>query len=380
MKILKVLVTNARRRKAIPIIRSLANGGMYVVCGDSDRSAVGFFSRGCHERLIYPRVHSGAFLDFLLDWLARNPCDVIFPLDDDVLELLCLNRHRLPNPAALLAPDAETVQHVNDKGWLISHAAGLGIAVPRTTVIASPADLVNLDPLALPAIVKPARGSGGRGVIKVQQGDQLQGVCRNALAAGRALLVQEVIPAQGHGLGYFALYDRRGQLVAQFMHRRLREYPLDGGPSTLREGIWDESLACVARRLLESLQWVGLAMVEFKEDTRDGIPKLMEINPRFWGSVALPIFSGVDFPVLAACVTAGRAVQPVLHYETGKKARWLWPGDVLHFVASLKRGQWTRPFFNFFDAATCDDMLSLRDPLPAVLFTLECLKKAVRGR
>jgi predicted ATP-grasp superfamily ATP-dependent carboligase len=380
MKTLKVLVTNARRRKAIPIIRSLAHGGMYVVCGDSDRSAVGFFSRCCHERLLYPKVQGGAFLNFLLPWLSENHCDVILPLDDDVLELLCRNRHRLPNAEALLAPDAETVQHVNDKGWLISYAARLGIAVPRTTVIASPADLVHPGPLAFPVIVKPVRGSGGRGLTRVNDMNQLKSICREGFAAGQAFLVQEVIPAQGHGLGYFALYDRKGQLVAQFMHRRLREYPLEGGPSTLREGIWDASLAGVARRLLESLKWVGLAMVEFKEDPRDGIPKLMEINPRFWGSVALPIFSGVDFPVLAARVTAGFPVQPVLRYETGKKARWLWPGDVLHFVASLKRGRWTRHFFRFFDTATCDDMLSIRDPLPSILFTMECLRKAVRGR
>ncbi len=39
-------------------------------------------------------------------------------------------------------------------------------------------------------------------------------------------------------------------------------------------------------------------MVEFKLDPRDNTPKLMEINPRFWGSLALAIESGVNFPYL----------------------------------------------------------------------------------
>lgn len=377
---LRVLITNAGRRKAIPIIRSLARAGMYVVCADSIRSAAGFYSRSCHERLLYPEVRSDEFLDFMIDWLTRRPCDVIFPLDDDVLEVLLSNRHELPNPNALLAPDPETVLRVNDKAWLIPYAAGLGIAVPRTVVIRSRVDLHNLPSVAFPVIVKPSRDCGGRGLRRISDRDQLKDACRDAIAKGQSVLVQEIIPPDGHGLGYFALYDRKRELAAQFMHRRLREYPVDGGPSTLREGIWDESLAKTARHLLESLNWIGLAMVEFKEDTRDGIPKLMEINPRFWGSVALPIFSGVDFPVLAARTTAGLAIQPVLSYETGRRARWLWPGDILHFVELLKRGQWTRHFFNFFDSGTCDDMLSIKDPLPALMFTVECLRKVLYGK
>ncbi len=353
---------------------------MYVVCADSIRFAAGFYSRSCHERLLYPEVRSDEFLDFMIDRLTRRPCDVIFPLDDDVLEVLLSNRHKLPNPNALLAPDPETVLRVNDKAWLIPYAAGLGIAVPRTVVIRSRVDLHNLPSVAFPVIVKPSRDCGGRGLRRISDRGQLKDACREAIAKGQSVLVQEIIPPDGHGLGYFALYDRKRKLAAQFMHRRLREYPVDGGPSTLREGIWDESLAKTARHLLESLNWIGLAMVEFKEDTRDGIPKLMEINPRFWGSVALPIFSGVDFPVLAARTTAGLAIQPVLSYETGRRARWLWPGDILHFVELLKRGQWTRHFFNFFDSGTCDDMLSIKDPLPALMFTVECLRKVLYGK
>jgi len=39
-------------------------------------------------------------------------------------------------------------------------------------------------------------------------------------------------------------------------------------------------------------------MVEFRVDARDGTAKLMEVNPRFWGSLQLSILSGADFPYL----------------------------------------------------------------------------------
>ncbi len=351
-----------------------------MICADSIRSAAGFFSRHCHERLVHPELKSGAFPEFIIDWLSRNHCDVIFPLDDDVLECLLLNRSKLPDPDLLLSPDVATIQHVNDKSWLIPYAASVGVPVPATQVVRSEADLLGLREAAFPAIVKPSHDSGGRGLRRAYSWTQLKAACREILSGGHSVLIQESIPAEGHGLGYFALYDRTGGLVAQFMHRRLREYPVDGGPSTLREAIWNESLARTARGLLESLNWVGVAMVEFKEDVRDGIPKLMEINARFWGSIALPIYSGVNFPVLAARTAAGLDVPPVLSYELGKKARWLWPGDILHFLASLRRGRWPKHFFNLFDPNTCDDMLSFEDPLPSIVFTLECLKKVVRRK
>jgi predicted ATP-grasp superfamily ATP-dependent carboligase len=106
-------------------------------------------------------------------------------------------------------------------------------------------------------------------------------------------------------------------------------------------------------------------MVEFKHDLRDGIPKLMEINPRFWGSLALAIESGVNFPYLMYRMSCGEDFKPVEEYQTGKKCRWLLPGDLLHFLHNPRRMQMVPSFFNFRDKDTAYDILSLEDPLPA---------------
>jgi len=107
-------------------------------------------------------------------------------------------------------------------------------------------------------------------------------------------------------------------------------------------------------------------MVEYKRDPRYGVPKLMETNPRFWGSIALPIFGGVNFPVLATRVAVGQTVAPVTRYPLGKKARWLWPGDILHLMSSLRQRRWPTHFLKFFDKNMCYDILSLTDPFPTI--------------
>ena len=111
-------------------------------------------------------------------------------------------------------------------------------------------------------------------------------------------------------------------------------------------------------------------MVEYKRDPCDGVPTLLEINPRFWDSIALPIFSGVDFPVLAASLTVGQAVAPMTQYPLGRKARWLWPGDILHLISSLRQRRWPEHFLRFFDKDMCYDILSLTDPFPAIALLL----------
>ena len=61
--------------------------------------------------------------------------------------------------------------------------------------------------------------------------------------------------------------DQQLGLIAAFAHRRLREKPPEGGVSVYRESIpLDSELATAGRRLLEDLNWQGVAMIECKRD------------------------------------------------------------------------------------------------------------------
>ena len=125
----------------------------------------------------------------------------------------------------------------------------------------------------------------------------------------------------GPGVGVFACY-RDGRPVALFSHRRLRERPPWGGVSVLsrERAAASRARASTPRRLLDELGWHGVAMVEFKQDVRDGIPKLMEINGRFWGSLQLAIDAGVDFPALLVRGVEPTRVEPQAPYRSGSRA------------------------------------------------------------
>jgi hypothetical protein len=90
----------------------------------------------------------------------------------------------------------------------------------------------------------------------------------------------------------------------------------------------------------------------------------MELNPRFWGSLALAIHAGVDFPYLLYKMAMGEAFEPVRDYEVGVRCRWLLPGDILHFLQNPDRFHLEPSFFEC--RGTFDDILSWDDPLPTI--------------
>jgi predicted ATP-grasp superfamily ATP-dependent carboligase len=91
-----------------------------------------------------------------------------------------------------------------------------------------------------------------------------------------------------------------------------------------------------ATRLLDAIGWHGVAMVEFKNDERDAVPKLMEINGRLWGSLQLAIDAGVDFPALIARSAIDGTFPPQPAYRVGVRNRWFW-GDVDSLLMTLRK-------------------------------------------
>jgi predicted ATP-grasp superfamily ATP-dependent carboligase len=222
-------------------------------------------------------------------------------------------------------------------------AAGCGIAVPRTLFVGGRVALERaMRRVEYPAVVKPARSRVRTGaswlstsVAYAHDESDLRHLydTREYLARYPSLIQERIV---GPGTGLFVLCDR-GRVIASFAHRRLREKPPSGGVSVLCESIAaDPALVAEASRLLEPLEWHGVAMLEYKRDRRSGAPFLMEVNGRFWGSLQLAIDAGVDFPSLCVQLALGEAPQVPQSYTVGTKSRWLL-GDVDHLILRLRR-------------------------------------------
>ncbi len=367
-----VLVTDGLWRKSLSAVRSLGRQGLEVgVTGDS-RFTTSFYSRYCSRRVLLPKAeHADAFIEAFLDELRGHPYDVVLPMEDDTIRVLLKHRDEVERYARLPLPSESSLAVASDKAATLALAGELGIAHPWTSQPRSEEELHELLPtVPLPAVVKPVNSSGSRGLHYATTPKELAESFRTVLSQYGPPLVQERIPP-GPGVGAALLFGSNHEPLAGFTYKRLREFPVHGGPSTLRESTHDPELLDTAVRLLKALEWRGVAMVEFKVDPRDHVPKLMEINPRFWGSLELANASGVNFPWLQYQVAMGAPVEPCFDYEAGVRCRWLIPGDILHFIANPERFRMEPSFFSFFEPGLHYDDFA-RDDLRGSVATVVC--------
>jgi predicted ATP-grasp superfamily ATP-dependent carboligase len=190
------------------------------------------------------------------------------------------------------------------------------------------------------------------------------------------LILQEKV--RGKIVGYFAFFDENSQEIAWFNHRRVRQFPIEGGPSSFCESHFDALATRYGRRLLQSLNWRGLAMVEFVEGDSDSGPKLLEVNPRLWGSTPLAVNAGVDFPYIWFQKSLGLPVNKISSYKHNIRIRFL-PKDLLAVAAEVKNEDLKikRLFsglLDLLDPGVKDGVFRLKDLKPALGYLQKLFK------
>jgi predicted ATP-grasp superfamily ATP-dependent carboligase len=341
-----VLVTDVHYKNGLCAVRSLGRRGATVVAAAPRRLAAGAWSRFAAARIVYPApAHDEEFFSIINRAVERHAIDVILPMSLELVEVFARNRSRLPDHVQIPIADLDKFVVAADKAAAVALAKA--VAVPTPSVFAHPDDVDRF-----PVVVKPRHGSG---VVRYANGAE-----ELAEAFTPDSTIQQYIA--GTGYGFSALFDH-GVEKAFFMHKRVREYPVTGGASTAAESFYDERLRNQGLRLLRALGWHGVAMAEFKYDERDGEYKLIEINPKFWGSLDLPVAAGVDFPWLAARLALGHELPAMAEYELGLRFQWFFD-DLLHLLA---RPSSVGPFARDLANRSVRSDLELRDLRPAAV-------------
>jgi predicted ATP-grasp superfamily ATP-dependent carboligase len=326
-----VLVTDAGRGSAVASIRSLGGRGWDVTAADSRRGSPGWRSRYTTHRLLYPDPvrQADAAVATILEATRRGGIDLVLPITDEIGLPLSAARDQFDGIARLALPEPEPLAVAHDKGRTLELAARVGVPVPPTVAVETADEAVSaVSELGWPVVIKPQtsrehRDGGTVDAFTVSYAaDEATLRARVGALQGRTgVLLQRWQPGQGHGV---ELLMHRGRLLAAFQHRRIRDVPVTGGASSLRESVaLDPLLLDHATRLLAELAWTGLAMVEFRL-TAAG-PELMEINGRVWGSLPLAVRAGMDFPGrLADLLLDGpppASTPPATAYRVGVRAR-----------------------------------------------------------
>ena len=351
----KILITDGLWRKSLVAVRSLGKSEADVTVTGTNIFTTSFYSRYCRHRLLTPDPNNNpqAFAQFIIKKLQQTKYDLLIPMEDATIKALLPFRKQIEELTHFPLPATQTLEIAFDKQQTLSLARKLGIPTPI--------EYSNFSSAVFPVVAKLKSSSGSRGLrylnslSDLKKFPELENNSQN-------YLIQEKLPTESEEVGVNFLYNSVHQPIASFTYRRLRDYPVSGGPSTLRESTHNSQILKLGQKLLDNLSWTGVAMVEFKYDPKSKQYKLMEINPRFWGSLALPVASGINFPKLLLDMVTTKNFHPTLSYPDNIKARWLIPGDILHFLSNPNRFHLKPGFFEFFDKNTFYDDFDSSDP------------------
>ncbi|MEW6489600.1 MAG: ATP-grasp domain-containing protein [Thermodesulfobacteriota bacterium] len=357
------LVTDGYWRKTVAAVRALGRAGAAADVSDPRRVAPAGFSRHCRRRLRSPDPTRApeAFAAWAFRQAASRAYSLLLPTEE--ASCLALSRAREGRPCAawIPVPPPGPLEDAGDKLRAAERAQAVGIPTPATRSF-GPGDRL---PPGGEWVLKPRRGTGARGLRRLRGGPEAGPLARNLERRFGPLVLQSLVPGRRNGFGVSLLYDARGRCRAAFVHRKLREYPASGGVSTCAESVHRPDLVALARRYVEGeprLPWQGLVNLEFKVHPADGTPRLLEVNPRLWGSVALAVRAGIDFPALLWELSLGRDPPPAFACREGVRLRWTVYGELAHAWQRLRRGE--IPWDVLGEESHGDFLWDPADPLP----------------
>lgn len=323
----KALVLGVDDRSALTVTRSLGRRGIEVHLGIDQSDSIVRLSRYTRKVIHFPAAGRTPqlWLEKLAEHLARERYELVIPTVDKYLVPVVQNRERLEKLAKFAIPDERGFLYTYDKRKTLELAESSGVPCPRSVEIHSLEGLERvIEAFGFPLILKPTSSKVWR--------ENRRYDLSVTLARDRAELERKLLPLlvlcpvliqtfhRGIGVGQEFLM-KNGEALAVFQHERVHE-PQKGGGSSYRKSVEiDPQLLRYSLKLLQALDWTGVAMVEYRYDKSSGAVVLMEINGRFWGSLPLAVAAGVDFPAWLFDMLVNDRLPPKVQYRKNLYAR-----------------------------------------------------------
>jgi predicted ATP-grasp superfamily ATP-dependent carboligase len=345
-------------------VRGLRKGGYEPWLAMSVPSAYAARSRATAGTLPVPDAGPDpeGFVAALAEAARRLRVAAVLPGTETSLSVLAGREADFPEGVVLGVPSREIVERAVDKGLLSELAAQSGLLTPETQSVGR----ADLDGIAYPAVVKPVTSSvrvDNRLRLGVVRKIDTPAELRAALEwmPGDTLLVQ---PFLAGSLSAACGVYWEGKLLCVEHQTARRIWPPDCGVSSYAESVPpDPALEEKIAALLGAIGWSGLFELQFIR--RPEGDYVIDLNTRFYGSLALAVRSGLNLPVIWVDLLLGRTPR-IGAYRVGVRYRSEQRDAraIVHAFRSGRRGEAIRAALP--RPGTVHAIFSARDPLPFV--------------
>jgi carbamoyl-phosphate synthase large subunit len=265
-----------------------------------------------------PAASDACYLDEMLRVCVLHKVRLLFSLHDWEAPFIASNLQRFREVGTIpVVSKPEVIGLCLDKLQTRNYAIQNGIPHPFTVSDPDEASrAILVGSLKVPIIVKPRFGQGSLGIQTIWDEADLA-ICHKMLmrsilsvdsnqilAAGRdSLIYQEHIEGEEYGLD--VVNDLKGEFVVCFVKRKLA---MRAGETDAAETVCDRTLEELGRRIGSTLGHFGLLDVDVI--VREGVPYLLDMNPRFGGHYPFSHMAGANIPAAIVAWAQGKEPDP----------------------------------------------------------------------
>ena len=388
-----VLLTDAKFKNSLAVLRALAAENIEAYCSGTKKKSIAFYSKFCKKAFLYsnPRNHPEKFKQEMRSFVKQQKIDVLMPIGISAFTLISQDKDFLEKYTKVPVADYEQFEKAHDKATTNKVAKDLKLPIPLTY---SPANKIELKQsikeFSYPIVIKARKGSSTNQVKYARSKDEVIHIWEEFQKMGKRRsvgiidhknpILQEYLPGEIVDVVFIFNKGKPRGSVAQ---RRVLTVPVEGGSGALNETLNDPEVIKQTFQLMKKLKWHGVGMAEFKRDA-NGIPKLIEINPKFWGTSECAISAGINFPYMLYKIAMDGDVKPNFSYLYPKKFGWPIPMGVKQIMESDTPIESLKEYLKLFAETNSHDIRLLSDPRPfsiqLVQTTKVILNKIIQSR
>jgi predicted ATP-grasp superfamily ATP-dependent carboligase len=243
--------------------------------------------------------------DAIQQAVEQHRPDILLATREAAIRFFAGHRDSLIGLAALApTPPPAMFDTAVDKWKLANLLSGCDIPGPPTLLhTANGAFEDQLSAFEFPVLIKPRLGSFGQGIQRFETAPALLDHLRTV--PDQNFLVQSLIP--GYDIDCSVLC-RDGKILAYTIQRGFLARPHPFAAPAGIDFLYEEQIYETVQRMMLALRWTGIAHIDLRHDERDGVAKVVEINPRYWASIIGSLLAGVNFPHLAIRLGLGEDI------------------------------------------------------------------------
>ena len=373
----RILIADGHARQALALARAFKELGCSVtaVCesGLDVCSKSRYVDRVVKDKTIKDRPDLR--VECIIREVSKGGYTLVVSFSDVTVEQIVLNKERIEKYCKTAVVDKDRFYLAYDKLNTMRICMDNGIPCPKTYFGLDTVDSVMNQELVYPLIVKPRSSYGAIGLHKFDNSEDLRKYLSSLTDEISGLVIQEYIPQTDLQYECSIFVDEDNEVKSAMVFEKNRWFPVHGGSSTLNTSVKDETIVENCSRLMRLINWRGCCDIDLIRDPRDGVAKIMEINPRISGSGKIVLLSGVNLALQMLQMARGEEVTVFHDYKEGVRLRCLYT-DFLWFLKSKDRFKAKPSWFSMKN--TKEQVFSWKDPLPYFAFSMGSLLKLKR--